>query len=333
MTIHHDTLLRQWLMLKIIPRFPKKISASEINSRLDSEHFKVTKRTVERDLIELSSTFPLVLDDKSKPYGWSWAKDAPSFDLPSLTKNEALMLMLIEQNLIQIIPPSLFAAMLPYFRASKQQLDILAKEKKIQPWTKKIRTIQPSQPLIPPIINSKIQDIVTEALLNDFKLKITYQIKNKSSNVYIVSPLCLVQRGFIIYLQVNFENKSNTRILALHRIKAAEILFDNFKPPKDFDIDRNIEEGFFGFAPGQKLHLVAKFSGASGYHLYETPLSKDQVIDENGKGDLVVSATVLDNPQLLWWLLAFGENIEVFEPVMLRNKIKHILQNSLNQYK
>ena len=320
-------------MLRTIPRFPKKISASEINSKLDSEHFKVTKRTVERDLIELSSTFPLVLDDKSKPYGWSWSKDAPSFDLPGLTKNEALILMLVEQNLMQIIPPSLFAAMSPYFRASKQQLDILSKEKKIQPWSKKIRSIQPAQPLIPPQINSEIQDIVTEALLNDFKLKITYQTKSKASNVYTVSPLCLVQRGSIIYIQVNFENKSNTRILALHRIKAAEILHDNFKPPKNFDIDKNIEDGFFGFAPGEKLHLVAKFKSISGQHLFETPLSKDQVIKELENGDLVISATVLNNPQLFWWILAFGEGIEVLKPLALRNKIKHSLQNSLSHYK
>jgi hypothetical protein len=31
---------------------------------------------VQRDLVELASVFPLVADERSKPYGWRWADDA-----------------------------------------------------------------------------------------------------------------------------------------------------------------------------------------------------------------------------------------------------------------
>ena len=77
MPANHETLLRQWQMLRYIPRYPAKITATQLKAKLDSEDFNVTKRTVERDLMDLSRAFPLTLDDRSKPYGWSWQKDAP----------------------------------------------------------------------------------------------------------------------------------------------------------------------------------------------------------------------------------------------------------------
>lgn len=64
-----DTLLRQWQMLRMIPRYPLKITAKELHSRLQSEQFEVSKRTVERDLLALSELFPLASDERDKPYG------------------------------------------------------------------------------------------------------------------------------------------------------------------------------------------------------------------------------------------------------------------------
>lgn len=37
---------------------------------------EVHRRTVQRDLVELATVFPLVSDERSKPYGWRWADDA-----------------------------------------------------------------------------------------------------------------------------------------------------------------------------------------------------------------------------------------------------------------
>src|ERR1700730_10206168 len=80
-----DTLLRQWHMLREVPRYPHKIAVSELRGRLEAAGFDVTARTSERDLNELSEAFPLPSDDRERPFGWSWQKDAPAFDLPNLS--------------------------------------------------------------------------------------------------------------------------------------------------------------------------------------------------------------------------------------------------------
>jgi WD40 repeat protein len=85
MSVERTTMPRQWVLLKLIPKYPKKTSAREILNKLQGEGFDVTKRTVERDLIDLSRQFPIVSDD-AVPIGWSWSKDAGNFDIPGDTK-------------------------------------------------------------------------------------------------------------------------------------------------------------------------------------------------------------------------------------------------------
>jgi predicted DNA-binding transcriptional regulator YafY len=60
----HDTLLRQWQMLRMIPRHPAKIAASQLCERLCGDGFDVSKRTVERDLQSLSQGYPNMLDER-----------------------------------------------------------------------------------------------------------------------------------------------------------------------------------------------------------------------------------------------------------------------------
>ena len=56
-------------------------------------------------------------------------------------------------------------------------------------------------------------------------------------------------------------------------------------------------------------------------HLQETPLSEDQVIEHMQDVRRQVSATVLETRQLVWWLLGFGDGVEVLAPQELREQI------------
>lgn len=80
MKSQNKTLLRLLTMLRHIPKHPHQITALKLTERLESENFKIGKRTVERDLLSLSEIFPLISNERSIPYGWSWSKEAnPQF--------------------------------------------------------------------------------------------------------------------------------------------------------------------------------------------------------------------------------------------------------------
>lgn len=95
MAKNQDALFRQWHMLRLMPRYPHKITVQDVRRHLEGEGFEITERSIQRDLNELSCSFPLCCDSREKPYGWSWQKDAESFDLPGLTIPEALTLSMV----------------------------------------------------------------------------------------------------------------------------------------------------------------------------------------------------------------------------------------------
>lgn len=67
------TLSRQWELLRQLPSRSPGITSAELLARLQDVGFSISKRSIERDLNELSLIFPLERNDKSIPYGWHWA--------------------------------------------------------------------------------------------------------------------------------------------------------------------------------------------------------------------------------------------------------------------
>lgn len=333
MALQHDTLLRQWHMLRHIPRYPLKITARALKDKLVLDGFNITKRTVERDLLELSSTFPLALDDREKPYGWSWQKDAPSFDLPGIGNNEALTMVMVEQHLSNLLPASTIDVLKPYFKSAHQHLTATLKAHDVNSWLNKVRTVQPNQSLLAPKIKSDLQRTVSEALLTDKQLKIKYRRRGESKLVeYRIHPLALIQRGGLIYLYVRINDYDDIKILALHRVESAELLSKPTQYPDGFDIEKEIAKGRLDFGSGETITLEVKFSEDAGEHLFETPLSLDQSITEVEEGFLMVTATIPNTPQLLWWLLGFGAGVEVISPLSLRESIKATITKAAKAY-
>jgi predicted DNA-binding transcriptional regulator YafY len=332
--LHPDTLLRQWQMLRIIPRYPHKITAKSLHEKLKLEQFDVTKRTVERDLLSLSEMFPLVSDERDKPYGWSWSKDAPLFNLPGLSHNEALTLTMVEQHLNSLLPASTLSQLQHYFKTAKQHLSNIPQNERTRSWLNKVRTVPTWQPLLPPTIKPSVQYTVYEALLADKQLEIKYLKRGEDKTVeYRIHPLAVVQRGGITYLYCRVFDYADLRILALHRIHSAIMLEEAANIPAGFSIDKEISLGKFGFGEGNQIQLEAIFYHGSGEHLFETALSSDQTLTEKADGSLKLIATVADTPQLVWWLLGFGDGVEVLKPAALRQSIAETISKMQATYK
>lgn len=323
MTTNQHTLLRQWHMLHMIPRAPRKISAQAICARLEQAEFSVTSRTVQRDLQELAQVFPLAVDDRDKPFGWSWQQDSPNFDLPGLSVPEALTLTLVQQHLANSLPPATLDALQPYFKSAGQALGAIEADARSNAWLGKVRTIAPTQRLMAPAVNDACQRTVYDALMRDQQLKLGYRKRDAATSVQYesVHPLAIVQRGQVIYLVCMFADYDDIRTLAMHRVTDAEMLYLPGRSKPGFSVDAYIESGNMGVCTGAPVTLHAVFARASGEHLFETALSKDQVLTPTSDGRLELVATVPNTKELQWWLLGFGDGVEVLGPAPLRKQL------------
>lgn len=334
MATNQQSLLRQWHMLRMVPRAPLKVAARELCERLCAAGFDVAKRTVERDLKELSTVFPIVVDSRDKPYGWSWLRDASSFDLPGLTLPEALTLTLVEQHLQHHLPPNAVDALRPHFQSAARTLSAVDDTAPPRAWLDKVRSVPPQQPLLPPRMDDECQRIVYMALMQDRQLRLHYRKRDADAlTIYAaVHPLAVVQRGGLVYLVCMFGGYDDVRTIALHRVQQAEALYEPARRKPGFDVDAYIASGQFGVIAGAPISLRAVFARAAGEHLFETPLSADQVLRSDEAGRLHLAATVPNTRSLVWWLLGFGDGVVIQEPASLREELAGIARRMAAAY-
>ncbi len=84
--------MRQWKLLHLLPLHAPGAIVTELQAALQTE-VQVRRRTLERDLRTLSMVFPVVRNDKSKPFGWYLTGRV---QLPRMRLPEALLLQLAE---------------------------------------------------------------------------------------------------------------------------------------------------------------------------------------------------------------------------------------------
>jgi len=117
-----NTAIRYIELLRLIPRYPQKKSLSDLRKALAELGFQVSDRTIQRDLKKLESIFGLICDDRSIPYGWSFAKDANYIDLSALDESEAMFLSLFKEQFDGIINLQSFRESITSLKDRKQSL-------------------------------------------------------------------------------------------------------------------------------------------------------------------------------------------------------------------
>ena len=301
------------LALELLKRIPRNrfVTASQLHAQLEAAGIVRTRRSVERQLESLVNEFDIERDDRSKPYGYRWKSHARGLSLPMLNEQESLLLALAQRYLQNLLPASVMQSMEGFFYQARSNL-LGGADKPETQWLNKVRVVEVTQPLIPPVIGSGVFEAVTSALYRNQWLNLDYLNASGKLASYRVMPLGLAQQGPRLYLVCRFDGYTNERNLALHRIKAATISDLKFIPPDGFSLEKYDAEGRFGFGEGKRIKISFSIAKDAGFHLLESPLSADQVV-ESLDNAYRITATVIDSAQLQWWLNGFGDNVRDIE--------------------
>lgn len=314
------------LALELLKRIPRhgKVSAPELKRQLDDAGLERDLRTIQRQLQELSLRFDIEQDNRSKPYGYRWKEQARGLNLPRLTSQESMLLALAEQHIRTLLPASVLKSMEGFFSQARSNLDAVetsgsdrqVKRSRESEWLRKVRVVSTTQPLLPPAIKPGVFEAVSNALYSNLWLDVDYKNAQGTRKQAGVMPLGLAHQGPRLYLVCRFEGFFNERSLALHRMFSATASTLSFEPPKDFDLKIFDDEGRFGFGHGKLVKIRFRITKSAGFHLIESPLSKDQTVIETEEY-YEITATVVESEQLRWWLRGFGKAVVVLEPVRL----------------
>lgn len=329
-----DTILRQWFILRRLPRHPRKVAVRDIEHKLRDEGFEVSKRTIERDLEKLSTVWPIGSDQRSRPYGWYWACDGEVMDVPGMDLSTALAFRLANEYLAPLLPPAALQHLKPHFDRAAQVLE-QGSAARLRSWPKKVRVIGHGPALLPPETAPGMHETVLQALLENKRIEARYTPRDSGEEkAYVINPLGAVFRQSVVYMVGTAREYDDILQFALHRFTEARVLDQKARRPRGFDLDEYIRQGAFGYpASNGRIRLKALFNARTAHHLYETPLSGDQTLARKDDGRVELTASVLDTEDLRWWLLGFGDGVEVKAPAKLREEFASTVKAMAGLYR
>lgn len=302
-----ETLVLALELMRRIPR-GRKVNAAYLQQELQHAGHARDLRSIQRLLDTLSKQGFIERDGRSKPYGYSWPEKAPALAVPNLTPQESLLLQLAHEQLRHLLPASLMRSMDGFFTQARRNLSPASDNAVLEKqWPAKVRVVATSQPLLPPRLRPGVLETVSEALYANRWLLIEYQNAKGEFKKKEVMPLGLAQQGPRLYLVCRFQGYDNERSLALHRMHSAQAGLP-FERPSNFDLQQFDEDGRFGISKGQRVLLSFRIRKGVGLHLLESPLSRDQTVEEAGE-DYRITATVVETVFLAQWLRGFGNAI------------------------
>jgi len=164
-------------------------------------------------------------------------------------------------------------------------------------------------------------------------LKITYKnFKSEELQIFVLHPYYLKQynnRWFLFGKDDRFSTLTN---LALDRIEKIEETSQQYL---ETNIDFNeYFEDIIGVSVNEESveKIILKISNNSINYIKTKPLHGSQKIKEENINFVIVELELISNYELESLILSYGENIEVLEPIILRNSLKERVETLRNKY-
>ena len=179
-------------------------------------------------------------------------------------------------------------------------------------------------------------DALNDAVSQNKKISFTYnsydedlKLHPRRAEPYVVSPYQMVATNGRYYLIANNEKYDDFTHYRVDKMTDVKILGEPARPVKEFapnglNLPRHMAEHIYMFS-GESVRV--KF-WTYGYML-------DALVDWFGKdfdiiqrtGDRILISVRVNLQAMKYWLMQFGEHIEVIEPQALRDEIRNIAEN------
>ncbi len=154
-------------------------------------------------------------------------------------------------------------------------------------------------------------NLLKKAILNNTSVDITYVDSYGSKSRRIINPLKFFYKSKEWYIKSYCNKSGDFRLFKFNRITKASLTEKKFIPSIYPEYNHEQEPKY--------EKVVLRFSKTSAYRVYDE-FSSDQIVDEDG--ELIVTSYMPEDSWLVSYLLAFGSNVEVIEPLYLKDILK-----------
>jgi predicted DNA-binding transcriptional regulator YafY len=314
-----DRLISILLLLQIHQR---------LTARALAERLEVSERTILRDMEALSGAGIPVFAERGTGGGWSLVENYRT-NLTGLNNAEVQALFLTR-------PPRLLADLGLEKAADGALIKLLA----AIPAAARQNAEQVSQRIYVDVSSWKRAEepvpflpVIQEAVWQERKLRFTYQRGAECGVERIVEPLGLVAKGSVWYLLANVEG--GIRNYRVSRVQSAELLDESFARPAGFDLAATWQQSNVEFkAKFQRYPVTVRVPPEALWRLqFAGRFSNvEQIGEPEADGWLTVKMNFQVAENACENLIGLGAQVEVVEPVELREKIVELAKSVLAFY-
>lgn len=167
-------------------------------------------------------------------------------------------------------------------------------------------------------------ELLKSAIIYRKCVKITYAGTGKEVSERIIHPLKMSYKSKSWYVKAYCTQKQEHRIFKLNRIIELEILAQSFTPRPFPEPKETQEQTFYP-------KIVLCFPQSISYRVWD---EFDQThIQQQENGDLIVSAHIPEDEWLIGYLLSFGTQVEIIEPVHLKKFLAEHAKKIYDKFK
>ena len=181
-------------------------------------------------------------------------------------------------------------------------------------------------------MNSSVWEPLLRAIKTNRAIKIMYRAPGYDENIErLLHPYFLLNNQDLWYILAYNRIRDRVETYAVHRIKAIEILSESFSIPPDFNFNDFIDPLWGIFSKDKKFRVVIEFEGGASARVRERTWPERYKLSlMKGKTRLQIETNQLES--VMFWILPWGAEAKVIEPLQLRNMIKETAEAVIRKY-
>lgn len=174
-----------------------------------------------------------------------------------------------------------------------------------------------------------------EAIAGKRALKITYESLTEWETIETqLHPYRLLFSQHCWYVLGHSSMHLEVRTFNLDRIASVTPLRKKYSIPRSFSLERHFRNAWHMIPfDGPDSHVVLRFSPFVARNVAEVTWHKTQQTKILPDGYLEFRATVSGLTEICWWILRYGDQVEVLKPARLRRMIAQRAANMAAMYK
>ncbi len=286
--------------------------------------FRVTRRTIERDLRDLSEAgFPLYTDKQGRENAWKLMSDSsvPPLNFPV---GELIALTYITGIIEESPFKTEYWNMLNRIRTTlPEKMRVFLEQAAYHPH------IRGQKAQIKPHVFQRTQEAITERRV----CNVTYRaIGTGESKTYPILPFRFLYHYDGVYLLCRNPKYGNLLTLAAERIEEIQVTSQVFDAAEDSDIEEQLNQAF-GVVLEAPIEVSVRFSPSQVPYIRQRIWHPTQEIEELDDDGIILHFRAGGLYEIKSWILSHGASAEVLAPSSLRAEISEELEKNLRSYK